>query len=182
MDKTFNDTTNLQDVKRSAKKIFGQDKQGKVDFIPKHKKYLTLVNQETGEIEGHFPLKSKGLGTGWIAVYQDPALWLAQQRLTGEQYSVLFYLFNKLDFDNYLRISQKNISETLGLKQQNVSRSLKVLEALDIILEGPRAGLNKTYRLNPYVAHKGKDVDKTTIDFSSERAKRRPSEDDMSEE
>jgi len=40
--------------------------------------------------------KSKNLGTGWVALYQNLAGWLAQQRLTGEQYKVIFVLFNKL--------------------------------------------------------------------------------------
>ena len=155
MDKTYNNTTNSENVKKKSKKLSDQNKQGKVSYMPKLKKYLTVVNEETGEVEGHFPLKSRNLGKGWIALYQDPSLWLAQQRLTGEQYSVLFYLFNKLDFDNYLRISQKDIAEKLSLKQPSVARSIKTLEKLEIIVEGPRAGLNKTYRLNPYVAHKG---------------------------
>ena len=182
MDKAFNDTTNLQDVKRSAKKIFGQDRQGKVDFIPKHKRYLTLVNQETGEIEGHFPLKIKSLGKGWIALYQAAIQQIAIAHLPDEQNRVFMYMLGTVDFENYWRISQKQISEALNMKQPNVAKAIKGLCERDILVEGPRAGLNKTYRLNPYVAHKGKDVDKTTIDFSSERAKRRPTEDNESEQ
>ena len=181
-DKTYNDTTNSEDVKKKSKKLFGNDKQGKVEFIPKHKKYLTLVNQETGEIEGHFPLKSKGLGKGWIALYQAAIQQIAIAHLPDEQNRVFMYMLGTVDFENYWRISQKQISKALNMKQPHVARAIKGLCEREIIVEGPRAGLNKTYRLNPYIAHKGKDVDKTTIDFSSERAKRRPSEDDMSEE
>ena len=123
----------------------------------KEKRYLAVVDDETGEIKSYYELQTKSLGKDWVAVYQEPALWLAQQKLTGEQYSVLFYLFNKLNFDNYLRISQKYISETLDMKQQNVSRAIRALNKLHVIVEGPRAGLNKTYRLNPYIAHKGKN-------------------------
>ena len=150
------------------------NKQNKVKEFPKYKKYLTLVNEKTGEIEGHFPLKNKGLGTGWIALYQHPAAWLAQQNLTGEQYKVILYLFSQLNFDNYLRVSRKRISEWTGIHQINVSKAMKVLKDMDIIVEGPRAGLNKTYRLNPNIAHKGRDKDQTAIDFSDEKRRRRP--------
>ena len=40
---------------------------------------------------------------------------------------------------------------------------MKVLKELEIIVEGPPAGKFKTYRLNPYIAHKGKE--QTIIDF-----------------
>ena len=73
----------------------------------------------------------------------------------------------KVDFDNYLTISQQNIANELDMKQSNVSRAIKGLCEHDIIIEGPRAGLNKTYRLNPYIAHKGKNRDKTIIDFET---------------
>ena len=109
--------------------------------------------------------KKNSLGTGWIALYQNPSIWLAQQRLTGEQASVLFFLFGKLDFDNYLRISLKDIAEMIKIHLVNVSRAMKKLKELEIIIEGPPAGKFKTYRLNPYIAHKGKDRNTTISDF-----------------
>ena len=155
LDKTYNDTINSENVKEKSKKLSDQNKQGKVSYMPKLKKYLTVVNEETGEVEGHFPLKSRNLGKGWVALYQDAVSMIADWNLPNEQYRVFLKLLGKLDFDNYLRISQKNISEELGIKQPHVSRAIKALEKREIIVEGPRAGLNKTYRLNPYVAHKG---------------------------
>lgn len=100
-------------------------------------------------------------------MYQNPAGWLAQQRLTGEQYSVLFALFNRLDFDNYLRISRQDIADFLNMQPVNVSRAMKKLKELEIIIEGPPAGKFKTYRLNPYIAHKGANVSDSIIDFNS---------------
>lgn len=98
-------------------------------------------------------------------MFQNPALWLGQQKMTGEQYSGLFALFNKLDFDNYLRVSLKEISELLQMQPAHVSRAMKLLKDKKIIVEGPRAGLNKTYCLNPYIAHKGKNRKETIIGF-----------------
>ena len=103
----------------------------------------------------------------WIALYQNPSIWLAQQRLTGEQASVLFFLFGELDFDNYLRIGLKKISEITGIHLANVSRAMKKLKDLEIIVEEPPAGKFKTYRLNPYIAHKGANTENTVKDFNA---------------
>ena len=138
----------------------------KVSFLPTEKRYIMLTDED-GNIKGCFPLKKKSLGKGWIALYQNPAGWLAQQRLTGEQYSVLFALFNRLDFDNYLRISRQDIADFLNMQPVNVSRAMKKLKELEIIIEGPPAGKFKTYRLNPYIAHTGANVSDSIIDFNS---------------
>ena len=124
-----------------------------------------VTDEETGKIKGCFPLKPKNLGKGWVALYQQAISKIADMNLTTEQYRVFLKLLSKVDFENYLTISQKELSEELNMKQPNVSKAIKKLCELKIIIEGPRAGLNKTYRLNPYVAHKGSNRDNTIIDF-----------------
>jgi hypothetical protein len=151
-------------VKPPIEKI--SDMQEKLLFLPKEKRYIMVMDEETGNIKGCFPLKPKSLGKGWIALYQNPSLWLAQQDLTGEQYKVMFVLFNKLDFDNYLRIGLKEIAGLLNMQITNVSRAMKKLKELEIIVEGPPAGKFKTYRLNPYIAHKGSENKQTIEDFN----------------
>ena len=103
----------------------------------------------------------------WIVLYQDAAGWLAQQDLTGEQLKVMLILFGKLDFNNYLRIGLKDIAELLNMQIANVSRAMKKLKELEIVIEGPPAGKFKTYRFNPYIAHKGSNVSDTIIDFET---------------
>lgn len=137
---------------------------GNIIELSKEKAYY-VTTDEDGNVKGYFPLKENKLGKDWFAMYQNPALWLGQQRMTGEQYSVLFALFNKLDFDNYLRVSLQEIAESLELKVTNVSRAMKVLKEKSIIVEGPAAGKFKTYRLNPYIAHKGTNRTATILDF-----------------
>ena len=157
-------------VKTFNEKI--SDTQEKILIFPKEKRYIMVADEETGQIKGCFPLKSKNLGTGWIALYQNLSLWLAQQRLTGEQYSVLFALFNKLDFENFLRIRLKDIAEAIGIQPTHVSRAMKKLKELEIIIEGPPASKFKTYRLNPYIAHKGADRKDTICNFDNALALR----------
>lgn len=133
-----------------------------------------IIDDKTGEIEGYFSKSSKKLVTRLSILPQEFAKNIAMAKLTNEQYRVIIYLLGVLDFDNYLCISHTKISEELRMKRPSVSRAMKTLKQLDIIVEGPRAGLNKTYRLNPNIAHKGRDKDQTAIDFSDEKRRRRP--------
>lgn len=135
-----------------------EDSLNKLVEMPKKKtRYLAVVDDETGVVETYIKLNAKNLGKGWIALFQNPALWLAQQNLTGEQLKVLLYLFGRLDFDNYLRVSGKEIAEWVNINLPHVSRVMKVLKNLGIIIEGPATGKFKTYRLNPEILHKGKE-------------------------
>lgn len=141
-----------------------------------------VTTDEEGNIKGYFPIKDKKLGKDWFAMYQIPALWLAQQNMTGEQYRVLFALFSKLDFDNYLRVSRADIADALEIAPTRVSRAMKILKDKKIIAEGPPAGKFKTYRLNPYIAHKGKNRSSSILDFEdalSAKGKNRHSASDV---
>ena len=150
-----------ENVKSSAEENLKEN----IIELPKEKSYYVVTDEE-GNIKGYFPLREKSLGKDWFAMYQDPALWLGQQKMTGEQYSVLFVLFHKLNFDNYLQVSRSEIAEALNMKPVNVSRAMKVLKEKNIIVEGLPAGKFKTYRLNPYIAHKGKNRNNTILDFT----------------
>ena len=75
-------------------------------------------------------------------------------------------MLSETNFDNYVCISQQYIADELGMKRPNVTKAIKGLKEKNIIVEGPRLGLNKTYRLNPYIAHKGKNRNSTILDFT----------------
>ena len=149
-------------VKSSNEKI--SNEHSKISFIPTEKRYI-MVTDENGNIKGCFPLKKKSLGTGWVAVYQDMIFNIAQLNLPNEQNRVFMALLGKVDFENYLTIDQKELALKLDMKQPSISRAIKGLCDLKVIVEGPRAGLHKTYRFNPYIAHKGTNVDSTRLDF-----------------
>lgn len=76
--------------------------------------------------------------------------------MTGETYKVLFYLYSKLDFENFIQQTQIEIAESLGMQKQRVSRAMKVLTSKQIVLEGPKIGRSRCYRLNPNYGWKGK--------------------------
>ena len=141
-----------------------------IDIKELKPKFITQVDPETGEIEWFCrvkPPKKKITGGAWVASFQDSLTWIAQQGLTGEQLSVFLAMVGKMDFDNFIRFSQTDLAEKLGVKQSQVSRSIKKLLELDIICEGPRAGLCKTYMLNPNIGMKGKQKKQKIIDYQA---------------
>ena len=106
-------------------------------------------------------------------MYQEAITQIAKEKLPVEQSSVFLYLLGRVDFDNYLMVSQKEMAKELNIKQQNISRAIRNLCEREIIIEGPRLGLNKTYRLNPYVAHKGTGREKTIADLEAYREEKK---------
>ena len=142
-------------------------------FIDKvnDKRYYVKIDDD-GNIKGYFPIKDKNLGKDWLALFQNPSIWLAKQKMTGEQSSVLWYLLGRLDFENFLRVSRTEIAETLQMQPVNVSRAMKVLKEKNIIVEGLPAGKFKTYRLNPNIGYKGKNRNENILSFEDELAKK----------
>ena len=73
--------------------------------------------------------------------FQDSFIELAKdQELTLEHKNILLYLFERLDFENFIQQSQSEIAESLGMQKQNVSRAMKTLIQKQIVLEGPKSG------------------------------------------
>lgn len=83
------------------------------------------------------------------------ALKIIATELNHEQTKVLMMLLADLDYENYIQVAQIDIAESLGMKKSNVSKAVKNLIEFGIILEGPKIGRSKTYRLNPQFGWKG---------------------------
>ena len=144
-----------------------EEVQNKVIPLPKEKE-VTAILGENDEVKAFItrPRKNK-LGVNWVAFYQTALEWLATQNLPNEQYRVLMYLMSKLDFENFLRITQTQVATALNMKQPAVSRAIKGLLEKDILITGPHVGTAKTYRLNPRMAYKGKDPKQTIIEYDA---------------
>lgn len=83
------------------------------------------------------------------------ALKILANKLNYEQFRVLMMLLADLDYENYIQITQQSIAESLDMQKSNVSRAVKGLLDLQIVLEGPKVGRSKTYRLNEQFGWKG---------------------------
>ena len=93
----------------------------------------------------------------WFMAFQDSFAEIAKdQDLKGETLRVLMYLYSALDFENFIHKCQKDIAEDLGMQRQHVSRAMRLLTSKEIVLESPKIGNVKCYRLNPNYAWKGK--------------------------
>ena len=137
----------------------------KIIPLPKESEVVAIIDEDR-KIAGYLKMRRKNhLGKGWVAMYQDGLAWMAEQDLTGEQLRVFMCMTASLDFDNYLAVKQEDIANKLNIPQPHVSRAVRKLKELDILIEGPMAGRCKTYRLNPYIGHKGKNRDQTIVDF-----------------
>ena len=73
----------------------------------------------------------------------------SRKDVTGEVLRVFLYLNARLDFENIIQVPQTEIAERLGLQPQNVHRAIKQLEALGVIIRGPKVGRSSSWRLNP---------------------------------
>lgn len=104
---------------------------------------------------------------------QSAAMIFAQKRkeLGEEGLAVLLMLFAKLDFENLLLINQAELARELGMQRQNMQRAIKKLVEMGALLEGPKVGVSRSYRLNPEFGWKGsaKNHVKALGDYRQER-------------
>ena len=100
--------------------------------------------------------KGNGFGQRWMAMAQDPAMILAQDKSLGaDDFRVFFGLVAHIDYENLLVLNQADLARELGMQRQNVQRSIKRLIGTGAILEGPKIGVSRSYRFNPQFGWKG---------------------------
>ena len=75
--------------------------------------------------------------------------------LTGEAFRVFHYACSIMEFSNWCYLYPRVIAEKMQLKQQNVSRALKLLEEKGLLIRGEKRGRHYLWRLNPEVAWMG---------------------------
>jgi hypothetical protein len=120
------------------------------------------VDADTGEVlHGcmvYIPFRRKHpASTRFFMAFQDALIEIAKDdELTLEPKNVLLYLLGHLNFENFLHVSQTDIADALGMKKTNVSRAMRLLITKGIILDGPKVGRMKTYRLSHDLGWKGK--------------------------
>jgi hypothetical protein len=95
-----------------------------------------LLDNESGEvIDGgnliYVPRKVRI--KGFFMGMQDGFEYLAKAKLKGEAMSVLMLLMSRMDYGNEIRLTQKEIGETLSMKKQNVSRAMKALREVGVL-------------------------------------------------
>lgn len=141
---------------------------------------LSIVNNQTGEsIVGRvaiIPTKKKSpFGKDFLVMSQHAILEILKMKndgkITGRDFDVLMFCATILDYENLVQLPYRIIEDQLGIKKPHISRSMKKLVELEILIEGPKIGQSKTYKLNPGIAWKGssKNHKKAIIDFNKEK-------------
>jgi len=122
---------------------------------------VTQVDLDTGEDLGGFVAvirpKQKSAFERHFTMNQSALLSIANE-LNHDQMRVLMALLAELDYENYIQVAQIEIAEALKMQKSHVSRAVKNLIDFGVILEGPKIGRSKTYRLNPQFGWKGTAV------------------------
>lgn len=118
------------------------------------------IDLETGELVDGFvavlqPKRKNAFYSGWFAVSQQALMHLAKLNLGQQSTRVLFALLSKLDFENYMLITQQDIANELEMKKTHVSSAIKNLVENNILTKGPKVQRSYTYRLNPHFGWKG---------------------------
>jgi len=119
---------------------------------------VTQIDLETGEDLGGFVAvirpKNKSSFQRHFTMNQAALITIANE-LNHDQMRVLMALLADLDYENYIQVAQIDIAETLKMQKTNVSRAMRNLLEFGVIVEGPKVGRSKTYRLNPQFGWKG---------------------------
>jgi len=122
-------------------------------------KPVDFVNPDTGEVQQGTIFwsvdKPNRLTRGFAMIFQEAFIALAcDNDLTPQTQRVLLYLLGKLDFDNFIHITQREIGEALKINPSNMSRAFAILKNKRIILLAPYKGVN-CYKLNEFYGWKG---------------------------
>lgn len=142
--------------------------QGQEDAMDTKKRGLTgrpdrTFDIETGEVQDGalvwIPKRNVSqFGRGWFQMAQDTLKRLnAERKALGLEGLVVFNaLMARLDFENYIQVSQADIAAEVDMKPSNVSKAVSKLLELGFIRRGPKVGRSYTYQLHPELAWKGK--------------------------
>ena len=117
----------------------------------------------TGEVEDGklmwVPHRTRSqFGDSWFQMAQETLRMInAHRNELGLEGIVVFNaLMTRLDFENFIEVSQRDIANELEMQPSNVSRAMKRLSALGFIRRGPKVGRSHTLQLHPSLAWKGK--------------------------
>ena len=100
------------------------------------------------------PKGRNGFAEGWFAMANEAA-GILKHVTRVEDFRVLMALLQRLDFENLIVANQSEIARELGMDSAQVNRAIKRLVEMGAIMQGPRIGVSRSYRLNPRFGWRG---------------------------
>jgi predicted transcriptional regulator len=120
---------------------------------------ISQIDRNTGELrEGVIvlcPTKRKLKGDFVLLDLQGMGALAMDKDLQRDDWRVIAILIKRLEYENWLIITQQEIADQLGMRQPNVARSLKKLTDKAIIVKGKKQGRVNSYRLNAFYGWRG---------------------------
>lgn len=118
---------------------------------------------ETQEpIQAYFvPPKKRNYSAKWLLMWQDETGMSMQEQaemeqpLTQTEYRVRDWLIGEIGIGNYVFVNQSEVGRRLNIDRAHVSRAIKRLIGLGILLIGPKSGKSNTYMVNPAFCFSG---------------------------
>ena len=121
---------------------------------------MKLINPKTRKeyIGLAVPLKKKfPEPIEYVSMFQHGLEYLARLKLTPTENAVLLILLSRLEYENWIRVSQKTIGERLNLNKSQVSNAVKKLVKIGVLSkeQDPSDEGRLLYRLNPFLGWRG---------------------------
>ena len=92
-----------------------------------------------------------------VRVFSEELSRLAvDKRLTPTDKNVLLFLISIMEYENLLNVTQKELSEGLGIVQPEISKSIKRLIENDYLRIVDKNGRQNIYQLNPHIGFKSR--------------------------
>ena len=93
----------------------------------------------------------------YISMFQHGLEYIARLKLTPTENAVLWIFLSRLEYENWIRVSQKTIAEKLNLSKSQVSNAVKKLIETGILYkeQDPSDEGRLLYRLNLSLGWRG---------------------------
>lgn len=92
-----------------------------------------------------------------VRVFLDGLLTLAlDPDLTGQDLRVMMVCLAEMEYENFLNRTQRELAEKLGIKQQDVAKSIKRLVGKDCLRIVGHQGRQNIYQVSPHIAFKSR--------------------------
>lgn len=123
---------------------------------------IDQLDSETGEILSEGALvwvPRRGphpYGDRWLAMRMETIRKLTMHPGIGmREMRVFGVLIDRLDYENFIHLPQVEIAEATGIARTHVNEAMKKLIKFGIVVEGPKVGRSRCYRLDPNAGWKG---------------------------